>query len=145
MTSGHITTALRARLRVEARDRCGYCQTQQVLAYGPLEVDHIIPVAAGGSDNVDNLWLACRPCNQYKGLQVYGRDPQSGRRVRLFNPRRQIWRRHFTWSEDGTRIIGGTACGRATVIALNLNNPFAMKTRGYWVCAGWHPPKDVTN
>ncbi|PJH76551.1 MAG: HNH endonuclease, partial [Anaerolineae bacterium CG_4_9_14_0_8_um_filter_58_9] len=66
MTSGQITVELRARLRVEANDRCGYCQTQQVLAYGSLEVDHIIPAALGGSDDIDNLWLACRPCNQYK-------------------------------------------------------------------------------
>ena len=69
MTPGYIGVALRARLRVEAGDRCGYCQTPQTLAYGPLEVDHIVPVAAGGSDDVDNLWLACRPCNQYKGVQ----------------------------------------------------------------------------
>jgi len=142
MTPGHIGVALRARLRVEAGDRCGYCQTPRTLAYGPLEVDHIVPVAAGGSDDVDNLWLACRPCNQYKGVQVYARDPQSGRRVRLFNPRRQVWRHHFAWSEDGTCISGLTACGRATVIALNLNNPFAVETRGYWVQAGWYPPRD---
>ena len=41
MTPGKISAALRARLRVEARDRCGYCQTRQILAYGSLEVDHI--------------------------------------------------------------------------------------------------------
>lgn len=81
MTPGQISAALRARLRVEARDRCGYCQTRQILVYGPLEVDHILPQVAGGGDEVDNLWIACRPCNQYKGSQVYGRDPQSGRRL----------------------------------------------------------------
>jgi len=141
MSRTRISTATRAGLRREAEDRCGYCQTQQALAYGPLEVDHIIPTAAGGTDDRENLWLACRPCNLYKGKQVYGRDPQSGRRVRLFNPRRQAWRRHFRWSEDGTHIIGRTACGRATVIALNLNSPFAVETRRLWVDAGWHPPE----
>jgi hypothetical protein len=55
MTPGFISASLRARLRTEAQDRCGYCQTQQALAYGPLEVDHIVPVVAGGSDNVENL------------------------------------------------------------------------------------------
>ena len=142
MTPGHIPVAIRAGLRVEARDRCGYCQTRQSLAYGPLEVDHIIPQAAGGSDEVANLWLACRSCNQYKGKQVYGRDPQSGRKIRLFDPRRQLWKRHFRWSQDGETIEGLTACGRATVIALNLNNPYAVETRRYWVSAGWHPPAD---
>ena len=142
MTPGHISASTRAHPRVEARDRCGYCQTRQFLAYGPLEVDHIIPQVAGGRDEVDNLWIACRPCNQYKGSQVYGRDPQSGQRVRLFDPRRQVWKRHFRWSEDGARIEGLTVCGRATVIALNLNNPYAVETRRYWVRAGWHPPGD---
>jgi len=140
--SGQIPVAVRAHLRSEAHDRCGYCQTQQALAYGPLEVDHIIPVAAGGKDDPDNLWLACRPCNQYKGVQTHGRDRQSGQHVRLFNPRQQAWCDHFRWSEDGTHVMGLTACGRATVSALKLNNPFAVETRRHGVRAGWHPPRD---
>jgi len=142
MTPGVISGVLRAQLRLEARDRCGYCQTQQALAYGPLEVDHIIPVAAGGADDLENLWLACRPCNQYKGAQTTGLDPQSGEQVRLFNPRLDAWYQHFVWRADGTHVIGITACGRATVAALNLNNPFAVETRRHWVRAGWHPPQD---
>jgi len=142
MTPGVISGALRAKLRIEARNRCGYCQTQQALAYGPLEVDHITPVAAGGTDDPENLWLACRPCNQYKGVQTTGRDSQSGESVHLFNPRLDAWRDNFAWSEDATHVIGITACGRATVAALNLNNPFAVETRRHWVCAGWHPPQD---
>jgi hypothetical protein len=107
-----------------------------------LEIEHIIPKARGGSDDETNLWLACRMCNSFKGAQVRGRDPLSGRRMRLFHPRRQRWRRHFSWSEDGTRIIGRTACGRATVIALQLNHVIAVMVRREWVAAGWHPPVD---
>lgn len=141
MTPGRIPAEQRAQLRVEAQDRCGYCQTQQALAYGPLEVDHIIPIAIGGNDETDNLWLACRPCNQHKGAQTHGHDPQTGRHVRLFNPRRQQWKRHFRWSADGTGIIGRTICGRATVETLRMNNPFAVETRRLWVQVGWHPPQ----
>lgn len=61
-------------------------------------------------------------------------------RVRLFNPRTQQWSKHFAWSEDGTEIIGITACGRATAIALHLNNNIAVTVRRQWVSAGWHPP-----
>jgi len=107
-----------------------------------LEVEHIIPTAAGGSDDEENLWLSCTACNRYKGTQVKGRDPRTGRRVRLFNPRRQKWVRHFRWSDNGTEIIGLTATGRATVEALRLNNELAKQARTIWRDAGIHPPKD---
>ena len=108
----------------------------------PLEIDHIIPRARGGSDAEDNLWLSCRACNLFKGQQTHGRDPLTGRRVRLFHPRRQRWGRHFQWSADGTMVVGRTATGRATVVALHLNNLVAVTVRQNWVRAGWHPPPD---
>jgi len=108
----------------------------------PMHVEHIIPQAAGGPSTEENLWLACPLCNGHKGTQTHGTDPESGERVPLFNPRRQTWREHFRWSEDGTLIIGQTACGRATVVALQLNNEHLVRARRRCVMAGWHPPKD---
>ena len=142
MSPRSISTSIRRRVREAAGNRCGYCQSSQRYVLGLLEIEHIIPKARGGSDDETNLWLACRMCNSFKGAQERGRDPLSGRRVRLFHPRRQRWRRHFSWSEDGTRIIGRTACGRATVIALQLNHVIAVMVRREWVAAGWHPPVD---
>jgi hypothetical protein len=107
-----------------------------------LEIEHIVPKARGGTDNEDNLWLARRLCNNTKGTQTHGNDSLTGRRMRLFNPRTQQWRRHFHWSDGGTVIHGRTACGRATVVALNLNNEIALVVRQNWVSAGWHPPID---
>jgi hypothetical protein len=60
----------------------------------------------------------------------------------LFNPRRQKWKTHFRWSEDGIEIMGVTACGRATVIALQMNRPEIVAARWLWVQAGWWPPED---
>jgi hypothetical protein len=107
---------------------------------GWLEIEHLIPQALGGSDEEENLWLACRLYNGYKGVQIEGLDPETGSRVSLFNPRRQSWRDHFEWSTDGTRILGTTPCGRATVLSLQLNNLIAVMVRREWVTAGWHPP-----
>jgi hypothetical protein len=135
-----VSEVVRAQIRERAQDRCGYCQSPQQYVLGLLELDHIIPIAKGGTDAEDNLWLACRLCNGFKGMQTLARDPGTSRRVRLFNPRRQRWARHFLWSDDGTRIIGRTACGRATVVALQLNHVIAMMVRREWVAAGWHPP-----
>lgn len=43
--------------------RCAYCDARDV----PLQKDHIVPRARGGSNRVSNLALACEPCNQAKG------------------------------------------------------------------------------
>jgi hypothetical protein len=49
----------------------------------------------------------------------------------------------FNGAKYGTHIIGKTPNGRATVIALQLNNQVAITVRRNWVVAGWHPPKEI--
>jgi hypothetical protein len=107
---------------------------------GWLQVDHVQPVAKGGSDDFENLCLACELCNQYKWTKVDGADPVTHEISILFNPRKMHWADHFSWSSDGELIIGRTICGRATVEALRLNNPLAVVVRRNWILAGWHPP-----
>lgn len=125
----------------EAGPYCGYCRTSIRIIGQPLTIEHIVPVAKGGGSDIDNLWLSCRRCNQYKGVQMEAIDPESGAIAALFNPRFQVWSEHFFWSGNGTHIIGRTACGRATIAALRLNNDEIVSARGLWVSVGWHPPK----
>ena len=135
-----ISKRLRERIRRQADDRCGYCLSPQKLVLGQLEIEHLVPRALGGKDDEDNLWLACRMCNGYKGKQIKAIDPQTGQPAAIFNPRNQKWSEHFQWSEDGSMIVGLTPSGRATIEALQLNNPLALIVRLEWVSAGWHPP-----
>ena len=137
-----INDALREQIRKEAGNRCGYCLSLQKYVLGKLEIDHIIPQAKGGTDDPDNLWLACRLCNSYKGVQTTALDPKTAKTTRLFNPRQQQWSQHFQWNSNGTQIEGKTAVGRATVNALQLNNFIAVTVREQWVQAGWHPPSN---
>lgn len=44
---------------------CAYCSKKDA----PLEIEHIMPRAKGGSDRISNLTLACEPCNKAKGTQ----------------------------------------------------------------------------
>ncbi len=44
---------------------CAYCGKQNI----PLQIEHIIPRAKGGTDRVSNLTLACEKCNRAKGAQ----------------------------------------------------------------------------
>jgi HNH endonuclease len=138
--SRYISEVIKTRVREAARNRCGYCQSLQKYVLGILEIEHIIPTAAGGSDDEDNLWLSCRLCNGYKGMQTSVVDPVSDKTISLFNPRTQKWSQHFAWSEDGIYIFGLTACGRGTVVALQLNNVYALTVRQAWTSVGWHPP-----
>ncbi|MFM0517232.1 HNH endonuclease [Caballeronia jiangsuensis] len=43
--------------------RCSYCDASGT----PLQVDHIVARARGGTDRVSNLTLACERCNRAKG------------------------------------------------------------------------------
>jgi hypothetical protein len=138
--TGYLSDQTRSRVREQAGNRCGYCLSPQHLVMAPLEIEHILPKAAGGTDDEANLWLACRLCNGYKADQVRAADPQTGQLVDLFHPRTDRWSEHFQWSTDGTQIVGHTPCGRATVAALQLNSLVAITVRRYWVQAGWHPP-----
>lgn len=45
--------------------KCAYCGAEHV----PLQVEHIVAKARGGSNRVSNLTLACAPCNRKKGAQ----------------------------------------------------------------------------
>jgi len=137
-----IPTALYERLKSQVGPLCGYCRTSSRIIGHPLTVEHIIPVSRGGSSDEDNLWLSCRRCNEHKGAQVDALDPETDVRVPLFNPRQQVWHEHFAWSGEGMLIIGLTPCGRATVVALKLNNPDIVAARALWVSVDWHPPED---
>src|SRR5205085_3223733 len=44
---------------------CAYCQKRAV----PLQVEHIVPRAKGGTNRIANLCLACEKCNRAKGTQ----------------------------------------------------------------------------
>jgi hypothetical protein len=113
-----------------------------VLSGIPLTVDHILPLAAGGGDELENLWLACRSCNEFKHDHTVGKDPHTGELTPLFNPYTQKWQEHFAWTDDGTKILGQTAVGRATVVTLKMNHDLIVQARQRWVQAGWHPPQD---
>jgi hypothetical protein len=99
----------------------------------------MVPRSKNGLTTLENLALSCG-CNRYKGESTHARDPQTGRLVPLFHPRRQHWARHFAWGEDFLVIIGRTAIGRATVTALHLNRSELCNLRRLLRAISAHPP-----
>jgi HNH endonuclease len=126
----------------EAGYRCEYCRTSSRLTGMPLVMDHILPSSLGGNDERENLAACCYRCNEFKGAKITANDPVTNESVSLFNPRQQGWLDHFQWANGGTHIIGITAIGRGTVLALRLNNEDVVQARAIWICLSWHPPND---
>jgi 5-methylcytosine-specific restriction protein A len=74
------------RRHVYARDgyTCVYCgrHGRRLL----LTIDHVFPVALGGTNDIGNLVTACRPCNLTKGARLL-----DGTGRRRFTEERHAW------------------------------------------------------
>lgn len=71
--------------------KCVYCGSTET-----LEIDHVIPVCQGGTNDIENLVTACRHCNRSKS----GRTPEEWERSKEPKP---VW--HFNaklplWVEE---------------------------------------------
>jgi hypothetical protein len=111
---------LRSSVRARAENRCEYCQLHQDDApFARFHVEHIIPRQHGGSDEPENLALACHRCNLKKGPNLTGIDATTGEIAPLYHPRRQKWAEHLRF--DDAYIVGLTATGRVTVQVLDMN------------------------
>jgi hypothetical protein len=97
-----------------------------------MEVEHIVPESAGGTDEMDNLALACRSCNAFKGFRQVGTDPETRETVRLFHPRRDRWAEHFDIDAESNAILALTTTGRATIAQLRMNSPDQLAARRQW-------------
>ena len=71
------------------------------------------PAPSGGwaveiSLDLDAVSAACPLCNGHKSDKIEAADPQTRKRMPLFNPRTQRWAEHFVWTADGLSIVGTT-------------------------------------
>jgi HNH endonuclease len=138
-----ISAQLRQQIIAAADYRCEYCKSSSRLTGTPLVMEHIFPRSLGGTDDQENLAASCYRCNEFKGAKTHAIDPDTDQLVELFNPRIQVWTEHFVWENNGTLVTGLTNIGRATVIALRLNNETIVEARAFWIEAGWHPPTEM--
>ena len=129
-----------AAVRARAGDRCEYCRMHQALLGATFHLEHVRPRSRGGTDEPDNLALACPQCNLHKADRVSAPDPAGGRLVPLFPPRRHRWARHFGW--DGEVLVPRTATGRATAAAFDLNHARRLLIRRAERQFGLFPPTD---
>lgn len=125
-----------------AKYRCEYCQVIKAYSPSPFDIEHIKALSLGGLSILKNLAYACHGCNLCKSNKAEAIDPISNEKVPLFHPRQQNWSDHFYWNEDKIKVIGKTAIGRATIMALQLNRIELLNLRTVLKMIGEHPPKD---
>ena len=68
-----------------------------------------------------------RIATSIRGPNLSGYDTATRRVVRLFDPRRQRWARHFAW--DGPVLVGLTPTGRVTIHVLAMNKDEQVRLR----------------
>jgi hypothetical protein len=130
--------SLRQLVRERAGRRCEYCHLPDSAATSAtFHVEHILAKQHGGLNTPDNRCWSCHRCNLHKGPNLSGRDPVTGKVVRLFDPRRQFWKRHFEW--HGAILVGRTQIGRATIAVLNINDPQRLELRQVLMSEGDWP------
>lgn len=83
-----ITIGKRLRFEIFARDgfTCKYCGRQSDVV--PLQIDHVLPVCQGGTNDPENLVTACADCNAGKsGKRIIQHAPTEQDRLRLAQER----------------------------------------------------------
>jgi 5-methylcytosine-specific restriction endonuclease McrA len=82
-----IGARTRARVRERAQNICEYCHLHQHDSpLAALHIEHVVPKIHGGTDDPDNLALACIDCNLHKGTNLTGIDPETSEVTELFLP-----------------------------------------------------------
>jgi hypothetical protein len=99
-----------------------------------FELDHVVADFHGGEWIAANTAYACFACNRFKQSNIAGRNPDTGRVIRLFNPRKDRWKDHFQW--HGAVLLGRTPRGRVTIEVLRINRPERIAMREALLEAG---------
>lgn len=119
MPRQYIPKPIRREVIQRAHECCEYCLIHQDDRPESHQLDHILALKHGGTDELDNFALACASCNYHKGTDFYAIDPLEQTAAPLFNPRTQNRNEHFQLV--GAEITGLTPTGRATVWLLRFN------------------------
>jgi hypothetical protein len=124
---------LYSQIAERAGHRCEYCRAPEAIFNFPFEVEHLIPPGRGGTDEISNLALSCRSCNLFKRDAIEAVDRQTGSRVSLFNPRRELWDEHFAADQKTGNLMALTSVARATIDLLQMNGQNQVAARKQWM------------
>lgn len=134
---------MKAALRFEVfkRDRftCTYCgkSPPNVL----LEVDHVLPRSAGGTDVIENLTTACYGCNRGKGAKLLEQGssaPVSAEAVTNLRERNKQARAYAQLVREERELIDESV---QDVIECWAQHYQAAQVDGQWTCSTYFPER----
>lgn len=64
---GRLPKGVKNYLSIKQKQTCAICECY--IEEGSGEVDHIVPLARGGTNEIENVQLLCQPCNRRKGAR----------------------------------------------------------------------------
>lgn len=131
------------RWAVFARDnfRCRYCGAQAGSDGVELVVDHIVSIADGGDNRMDNLLSACQCCNSGKGAKSLARAPISESAVQAMSDRALSQIEYAEAQKAITEAIENERLARKIMLDLAVN----AKCDAYGVeSVGWDKREDST-
>jgi HNH endonuclease len=119
--SSYINDNLRKQVEERAKSLCEYCLIPIEETYFGGEIDHIESLKHDGPTILENLALACQPCNRNKGSDLGSNSATTNILARFYNPRIDLWSEHFRVNEDAD-IISLTEIGEVTVRIFKFND-----------------------
>lgn len=139
--TNYVSDELRELVAARAENLCEYCLIHEEDTFFKCQVDHIISLKHGGQTEANNLAYACAVCNRNKGSDIGSILPPSRQFTRFFNPRTDMWARHFKL--EGTLIKPLTNIAKVTAQILGFNNDDRMLERQTLIAMGRYPSKSA--
>lgn len=72
-TRKEISKSKAIQVMLKSNSECTYCKSKENLV-----IDHIIPIKAGGNNDIENLQILCRSCNAKKGSKLDFKPSNNG-------------------------------------------------------------------
>lgn len=141
MSRPYISEELRRLVATRADDLCEYCLIHKDDTFLGCEIDHIISLKPGGTNDEDNLAHACAFCNRQKGSDIGSVLLPSREFIRFFDPRRDRWMEHFRLDE--LLITPLTGIGKVTARILGFNSDDRILERQTLMAVGRYPTAEA--
>jgi hypothetical protein len=121
-----ISAEVKSQIWLRAKSKCENCSSKYA-----LQVDHIKPRALCGSNDIENLRLLCRNCNQRAATQTFGVSQMqkhlvSSRKVKASNYSKDFESTSSTSSKVATSRFKNAAMGSFCAVDAKASEPDSL-------------------